>query len=149
MRKGEKDLAVISGVGVVVQNSQGQILMKKRQNSHGENEWALPGGKVEFGESFEDCALRELKEETNLNGQKAEVISLSNQRKYLDKRIHCVIIGVRVQIFENCQPQNMEPEKCQELAWFVLDNLPENIFEGSRHVISALRDQGQEIKYIR
>lgn len=106
MPERKETFPVISGVGVVVENEQGQILMKKRKDSHGKNEWALPGGKIDFGETFEECALRELKEETNLEGQATKVISLSNQRQYLDQGIHCVIIGVKVHVSKDSRPQN-------------------------------------------
>lgn len=140
---------VIVGVGVVVENSDKEILMKKRKNSHGENEWALPGGKVDFGESFEEAALRELNEETGLIGQEPEVISLSNQLRYLEEGIHCVIIGVRVKVGKGEKPVNLESEKCQGFSWFALDKLPENIFEGSEQVLCGIKEKGEKIKYVK
>lgn len=53
------------GVGVVVIHGK-KILLGKRKNSHGEGEWAFPGGHLEFGESVQECAKRELLEETGL-----------------------------------------------------------------------------------
>lgn len=49
---------------VVVCNSK--VLLIKRANAPGRNTWALPGGHKESGETFLDCAIRELVEETNL-----------------------------------------------------------------------------------
>ncbi len=146
MRKEEP--SVIVGVGVVVENSNKEILMKKRKNSHGENEWALPGGKVNFGESFEEAGLRELREETGLTGREPKVISLSNQRRYLEEGIHCVIIGIRVKVEEDLKPVNLEPEKCQNFGWFSLDRLPENIFEGSEQILNGIKGKGEIIRYV-
>ena len=54
------------GVGVIVVRG-GLVLLGQRLGSHGAGTWALPGGNLEFGESVEACARRELLEETGLH----------------------------------------------------------------------------------
>ena len=140
-------LSVIVGVGVVVRNQNGEILMKKRNGSHGQGEWALIGGKIDFGETFEEAAGRELKEETGLVGKKPRVISLSNQLRYLEDGVHCVIIGVELDISVGAEPENLEPEKCDGFDWVSENALPDSIFEGSRQILDALSD-GRKIAYV-
>ena len=54
------------GVGVVIVRD-GKVLLGLRRGSHGAGSWALPGGHLEWGESVESCARREVKEETGLH----------------------------------------------------------------------------------
>ena len=57
------DTRVRVGVGVVVMDENGCILLEKRSDC---GLWGLPGGKIEPGESIVEAALREVKEETGL-----------------------------------------------------------------------------------
>ena len=54
---------VFVGCGVILLNSKGQFLMMKRTSKHGQGTWGLPGGHMEFGETFETVAIREVSEE--------------------------------------------------------------------------------------
>jgi len=60
------------GVGVIVVRD-GLVLLGQRIGSHGAGTWALPGGHLEFGEAVEQCAEREVMEETGLQ---VEVVAL-------------------------------------------------------------------------
>ncbi|MDD3296996.1 MAG: NUDIX domain-containing protein [Candidatus Omnitrophica bacterium] len=50
-------------------NSRGQVLVVKRNLNPGINQWSLPGGFVEVKETSQEACLRELKEETGINGR--------------------------------------------------------------------------------
>ena len=45
------------GLGVFVKK-EGKVLVGERKGSHGAGTWALPGGHLEGGESFEECCKR-------------------------------------------------------------------------------------------
>ena len=53
------------GIGIIIVNEHNQILIGKRKNSHAPY-YSIPGGHMEVGETFRQCAIREVKEETNL-----------------------------------------------------------------------------------
>ena len=54
---------VRAGVGVVIRDQRGWILLEKRSDN---GMWGLPGGRIEPGESVTEAAMREVKEETGL-----------------------------------------------------------------------------------
>lgn len=135
----KKEKRVDIGVGVVIFNNKNEVLMIKRKGVHGAGEWAFPGGSVKFGEAFEQAAKRELEEELGLEAEKIQVISLSNQLRYLKDGVHCVIIGIRAEVIG--EPVNKEPEKIEEIGWFSLDNLPGKMFEGSEQIARAIKSK--------
>ncbi|MBI2482041.1 MAG: NUDIX domain-containing protein [Candidatus Vogelbacteria bacterium] len=53
------------GVGVFI-FKEGKFLMLKRANSHRSGSWSVPGGHLEYGESFENTAKREVLEEAGI-----------------------------------------------------------------------------------
>jgi 8-oxo-dGTP diphosphatase len=116
------------GVGVMV-FKDGKILLSKRKGSHGEGEYAFPGGHLEYMESFAECAGRETKEECGINIKNIEFLFLANIVKYAPK--HYVHIGLIAE-WESGEPQILEPEKAESWDWYDLDNLPEPLFEMCR-----------------
>jgi 8-oxo-dGTP diphosphatase len=54
-------------VRVILENKRKEILFLKRAGKVGKNQWSLPGGKVEYGQTLERACIDELKQETNLN----------------------------------------------------------------------------------
>ncbi len=122
------------GVGVMILKN-GKVLMTKRKGSHGAGEYSFPGGHLEYMESFEECAIRETREEAGIEIKNNQFSYLTNLKKYAPK--HYVHIGM-VAEWASGEPQLMEPEKAEGWEWFDLDNLPAGqMFEFCRIAFDA------------
>lgn len=113
------------GVGVIVVRNN-KVLLGKRLGAHGSYTWNFPGGHLEFGESIEECATREVKEETNLNITNPKLGPYTNDI-FVSEDKHYVTLFVIAQA-PNDEPQIMEPDKCEQWDWFVWDSLPQPFF---------------------
>ena len=108
------------GVGIVVIRNE-KILMGKRKSALGRGLWAFPGGHLDFGETVEACALRELEEETGLKARSCELGGWSSAFFMPDK--HYITLFAYVSDFIG-EPQLTEPDKCEGWEWFDWRNLP-------------------------
>lgn len=113
------------GIGVIIENDDKMVLLMKRKGSHGDGTWSFPGGKLDMFESIEDCAIREAKEETDLDIYDIKFDNITNDRFY-DENLHFVTVYVRCKY--KGEPKIMEENKCSDMNWFLWDNLPENLF---------------------
>lgn len=77
------------GVGAVVFDDQGRILLIQRTRTPNQGMWAVPGGKPEFGERLEEAVVRETREETGLEVEVGEVVWVG---EIIEGPIHLVII---------------------------------------------------------
>ncbi|KAJ4974079.1 hypothetical protein NE237_007253 [Protea cynaroides] len=123
--------APVPRVAVVVFVINGKtVLLGKRRSTIGDSRYALPGGHLEFGESFEECAAREVKEETGIEIEKIEFLTVTNNVFLQEpKPSHYVTIFERAVLKDPLQsPQNMEPTKCHGWDWYDWNHLPEPLF---------------------
>jgi len=129
------DRAPKVGVGVMVLKD-GKVLLGQRIGSHGAGEYAWPGGHLEYMESFEDCARREVREETGIEIDNVRFLFLSNVKKYRPK--HYVHIGLMADWLAG-DPTVEEPDRCLGWGWHDLDSLPTPLFEMCRQSVEAYR----------
>jgi 8-oxo-dGTP diphosphatase len=123
------------GVGVFVLRN-GLVLLGLRRGAHGAGTWALPGGHLEFGESIEHCAAREVHEEAGLE------IDVSARGPYTndvfeDVGKHYVTVFVLARA-PHGHPERREPDKCAEWRWCRWSDLPTPLFPP----LAALRASG-------
>ena len=114
------------GIGVLIFKDN-HILLGKRKSDHGKFSWGPPGGHLEFGETFEDCAFREVLEETNLKIQNPQFVAITNDFFEKEQKLY-VSIFMKVIYPEDQTLKNCEPDKIEKWDWFSLGNLPENLF---------------------
>ena len=118
------------GIGVIIENEAGLILVIKRKNSHAPF-YSIPGGSLDLGETFEDCAIREIKEETDLDINEPKVIAATNNLKtFKDEKVHFMSIILHTKKFSGV-PKIMEPQKCEGWEWVNPTALPLPHFEAS------------------
>ncbi len=128
--------------GVVVQDEAGRVLLMCRS---GEGTWGLPGGGVEPGETWEQAALRECREET---GWDVAIDGLLGIYSDPATQFHRYPSGnsvhfVGVVFLGSPLRQSGEPDgEGSQLGWFALDALPEPLFGPDVPVLrhAALRE---------
>jgi 8-oxo-dGTP diphosphatase len=78
-------------VRAIIQDEQKRVLIIKRSNTHyGNNQWCLPGGKVDFGVSVTANLAKEIEEETSLQCLKAEFLTYLDTLPSPESDLHYV-----------------------------------------------------------
>ena len=77
---------------VFIYNNKKEFILIKRKNNPYKNYWALPGGFVEYGETVENAAIREAKEETNIDVKIKHLINVYSDPNR-DSRGHTVTVA--------------------------------------------------------
>jgi 8-oxo-dGTP diphosphatase len=112
------------GVAAVVLH-KGKILLSKRKSTLGNGFWSVAGGHLEYGESVEECARRELEEEAGIKALSLQLGPWSNN--IISEGKHYITLYAYITKFEG-EPECREPDKQGEWYWFDLENLPEPLF---------------------
>lgn len=111
------------GLGVLVLRGDGRVLLGKRKGSLGEGEWALPGGHLEYKESFEECACRELEEETGITLPTTAPNFEHAVNTLFPNGKHYVTVFMKVDTPNDMKAYNKEPHKCEGWEWISWDAL--------------------------
>lgn len=116
------------GVGLYILNEKNELLLGLRKSKHGTGTWSPSGGGLEFGEEFEEAAIRETKEETNLDIKKEDItIVKATNDLHKSENKHVITIHMVTKKYSG-DFKIMEPDKFESWKWFPLDKVPENLF---------------------
>ena len=134
----EEKKRVGAGFGVVLERN-GKILLGMRHPDpdkadsafRSAGEWCLPGGKLEWGETIEDGAVREVKEETGIVIRDPQVISVHNCK---NAHAHFLTVGLVAREWEG-EARVVEPDEIVKWDWFDLHDLPSPRYFPSFEVI--------------
>ena len=112
------------GVGAFILSSSSSqtpqnptFLIGKRLGSHGAGTYALPGGHLEFGESPEECAAREILEETGLQVKNVRFLTATNDVLREDRKHYVTMFVVCERVSEGEEARVMEVDKCEGWEW--------------------------------
>lgn len=121
---------------------QNQVLLIRRFNTgFADGQYSVPAGHLDGGETVIAAALREAFEEVGLRLD-ADCLHFSQVMHRLDGEER-VDFFVEVSSWEG-EPVNAEPDKCDEIRWVGLEDLPENTVP---YVRQALRNHRNGIKF--
>ena len=126
----------LCGSVVIIQNSEGKILMQQRKYPYGR--WGVPGGLMELGESAEDTARREVFEETSMKLGSLKLLGVYSGQDYFCRaangdEYYTVVISFITDDYSG-EPMVHDDESLQ-FQWFDPLNLPEDIANSHRQML--------------
>jgi len=137
---------IMAGAGAILLNDKNEILLGRRTDN---GYWDYPAGSMELGESFEECARREVLEETGLACGKLEfLMDMSGEDSYYEypNGDKVYLAGILYICRDFTGEMKVQEEEAYEQRFFSIDKLPENtpplkikarIFEKVREYIKS------------
>ncbi len=113
------------GVGVIVPDESGRVLIGQRKCPHGQGLWGFPGGHLEMGETPAGCAQREAMEEAGIEVDNLRLVGVTNNIFEPDKQY--ITLYMACQSFRGTI-ENREPDKLERWEWHAWDALPRPLF---------------------
>lgn len=135
--KVKHDSINLTGVNVLIINDKNEVLLQKRGTYP--FKWGLIGGITELGESLEETAIREAKEETGLDIKELELLgTTSGEKCYIEfpngDKAYFISIGYVSKSFSG--NLTIDNNETKELKFFSHENLPEDIPNSHKIMIS-------------
>ena len=140
MKSGKDCIGV--GCGAIIINDRDEVLLVKRSKNSRVNPdvWSRPGGEVEFGESSAEAVEREVFEEAGIRIKTVRPLGFLDNISP-DRKTHWISIGYLAKHVSG-QIVNKEPDKHDDIRWFPVDELPENVTDYTKESVEeALRGE--------
>lgn len=118
-------------VAVVLIEHQGRVLLGKRNHDPGKGLWSFPSGYVNRGEKLEEAAVREVKEETNLDVQLTSLLGV-----YSEAGSPNILTVYRAALLNGIGTLQPQADEVLELAFFSLDDLPALAFPFDHNILA-------------
>jgi len=111
------------GVGVIIVDTMGNLLTIQRQGAHGDGQWSVPGGWIDYGETPETAVLRELAEEVGMIAVTPKLLDAVSST--FDEPVnHCVTLFYQVPFTEHTMDTpRLEVRTVRQVLWQPLEKL--------------------------
>lgn len=112
-------------------------MQRRFQTGFEDGNYGVPAGHLDGDETAREGCAREIKEEIgiDLNPSDLKVVHVMHRKAALDERIDFFITANEY----SGEITNCEPHKCDDLSWFPLDELPDNIVDYVKVAIEHYR----------
>lgn len=128
---------ILPGAVVIIANDKGEVLLQKRP----EGRWGLPGGLMELGESFEEVAIREVKEEIGLEIQNLKLLHVFSGKEFYTKAPNGDEFYSVTAVFYTDEVEgtiDLQSAETLDIQYFKHDNLPENMIGSHKMFVETL-----------
>ncbi|MBT3817087.1 MAG: NUDIX domain-containing protein [Candidatus Magasanikbacteria bacterium] len=131
-------LKIIPGIYLVLFKENDVLLLRRYNTGYEDGNYSLVGGHLDDNESYENAIIREAKEEAGIDLESKDIKALHVLHRNQD--------GNRIDIFFTAskwvgEPKTMEPEKCDDVSWFPIDNLPTNIIPFIKQALEKSKEK--------
>ena len=129
-------LALVPYVALLLRQEQKILLIRRCNTGDCDGFYACAGGKIDGNESATQALIREAYEEIGiiLKKEHLKIVHVLHSKRDIEEAIGFFIEAT---IWEN-NPCLMEPDKCDDVIWFDIDSLPQNLFPGLKQVLEML-----------
>lgn len=125
------------GVGVLLVDAQSHVLLTLRLLPPEAGCWSIVGGRLDYLETLEQCAIREAREEIGVEILIDQLLCVTEHR-LPGERQHWISPAFLARILTG-EVRNCEPNKTREVRWCPLDGLPSNLTITARNAIEFYR----------
>lgn len=126
----------LTGSIVIIKNKDGKILLQERD--YPEGVWSFPGGMAELGESCEETAIREVKEETNLLVKNLKLFGVYSGKNYKCRakngdEWYVTVIAYMTEDYSG--ELKINDSESKQLVWLGKDELPEHFGKSQKQIL--------------
>lgn len=124
-------------VNLILVKDEKALLLRRLNTGWHDGEYGVVAGHVDGGETIARAAVREAKEEAGIDIRENDLRVVHVQHR-INPQTEYIDFSIRADIW-NGEPTNVEPNKCDDLSWHPLDNLPENTIPYIRFVFENIQ----------